>query len=290
MRLCPPVDVTRSPLTLLAVAVFAGTLATGCTPSLSAAEKRHRAENWSAQTAWDDIEDSQRKQGITNSVVSVVNPGMAKMFDSMSEDFDKELQAAKTSELPKGGVGGLLESIRINVAEAIRAQEKFLQGGGSGLILLGELTGPDNKPLDTSSRGAGEIKQFMGDLLAKEGLGDRWYYLSMTPQEAEKYFSSAGAGGGNAIQDGGNTYVYNRENLLVLSLSIDADANEVTHSVEYTGVGDITAPSTRTTEGVEGAEVTYFYQPYMGDWIIEAEEMRRRASDEDGTKLPSSEG
>ncbi|MEM9881454.1 MAG: hypothetical protein AAF800_00870 [Planctomycetota bacterium] len=275
----------RFPLACLTLGALALCFGTGCQSSLSAAEKRHRANNWSAQYSWDDIEDQQNQQQGVQSFTKAFSPELADMFGGMSEDFEQEIAAAQTAELPKGGVGGLLQSIRGNVADAIRSQEQYLRGGGSGLILLGELTGPDNKPLGTSSRGALEIQQFMGDLLTKEGLGDRWYYLSMTPKEAEQYFSAAGAGGGNAIQDGGNTYVYNQENLLVLNLSIAADANQKNYSVEYTGIGNIAAPATRTTEGISGAEVKYFYQPYLGEWIVDAEEMRRRNSGQDGSKL-----
>ena len=258
----------------LAITIFiTGVVLTGCkTPDKIVQEERER-EGWSSEHSWAYVKAQNNPTKIV--ALRLLSKPLADLVQAANVDFNKQIDQVTGSKLPKGGVGGLLESIRDNVAEAVRREEQYLQGGGSGLILLGELVGPDGRSLETNSRGAGEITQFMGDLLTTEGLGDRWSYLSMTPQEAERSFGEAGAGGGDAVQSAGREFVYNTENLLVLSLRIDAEANPTKHRVDYVGVGDVAAPATRTSSAIEGAATSFYYQPFMGEWIDEKEEKSR---------------
>ena len=253
----------------------------GCKSTEQTIAQEQERKAWSSQWAWAYIKKQNNPAKLA--MLKLTLPQVATMVQASNDNFNKNLDLASSSQLPRGGVGGLLESIRKNVAAAIRSEEQYLQGGGSGLILLGELTGPDGRPLELSNSGKVEIETFMGSLLQAEGLGDRWSYLSMTPAEAQAKFRNAGAGGGNAVQNGGREFVYNTENLLVLNLSIDAEPNKTEHRVDYRGVGGVASPATRTSSSIEGAKVTYYYQPFMGEWIIDKEEQRRRSNEPGGS-------
>lgn len=265
---------------VLTLLVGVGALSTGCATSggmekkIAAAEER---KEWASRTAWTYIE-------IKNSPwrrfwVGILDKNLAIALQAANADFNEKIDTATASRLPDGGIGGMLASIEDNVAAAIESQEQYLAGGGSGLILLGSLIGPDGKALSANSSSGLEIKTFMGGLLERPELKDKWFYLSMTPKEAEAFFKAGGAGGGNAIQDGGQEFVYNTENLLVLNLNVGATRNVTDKRVDYKGVGDVAAPSTRTSSAIEGAAISYYYQPFLGEWITKTVELQRRDAD-----------
>lgn len=268
------------PITLLAALIGFGSFSAGCATPESTQRKIVQAEErkqWAARTAWTYIE-------IKNSPwrrfwVGLLDKNLAIAVQAANEDFNKKIDIATASRLPDGGIGGMLDSISDNVAAAIQSQEPFLVGGGSGLILLGSLVGPDGKELSPKSSSGLEIKAFMGGLLERPELKDKWFYLSMTPEEADVLFKEGGAGGGPAMPDGGQEFVYNTENLLVLNLNVGATRNVTDKRVDYKGVGAVAAPSTRTSSAIEGAAISYYYQPFMGEWIKKEEELRRRDLD-----------
>lgn len=231
---------------------------------------------WSSQKAWDIVENGEGFDPTT-----LVIDGQADETRRARADFESKAQAAAVGSLPPGGLESLLDDINEPFVKTVVSATPNLVGGGSGIIVLGDFVGPDNRPLATDAGGKVNKAKFLTALQTTPGIKGQWYVMAMTVEEVQRILENANAVPGQAVKLGSYEFIYNPKNIYQMRLSVSAKSFAPQNQIVYTGIATLHHVETGGTQvqGQGDAKATYFYQPYGKEWLIEAEEKRRRTAE-----------
>jgi hypothetical protein len=258
---------------LIAVLLGGGMIGCGGGPEVSLSEAR----GWSSQRSWDLIDNND--PNFFERMFSLLPDDMAEAADSADTAFEKEAEeAAQTT--PPGGLDLLLDRVRTTFVPTIVSATPGLTEGASGIIVLGDLIGPDGQPLTDTVGSQISVDNFLDRLSKSEGVEGQWFIISVTPDKMEEILENAGAVPGQAVKVASYEFIYDPANIYYMELSVSSEPYDPQHMVTYTGNAKLTQVMTRTrVPGLGSGQVKFFYQPFAKEWLENAEETRRRLND-----------
>ncbi|MGB0767948.1 MAG: hypothetical protein ACPGYV_09585 [Phycisphaeraceae bacterium] len=265
---------TRSPLNFFATP-RTGLMLLLCVAFVCAGCKTETVvkRTWSAQKSWDVVEEG---EGV--SVTDFLGDANDRNRRERARvEFEREAESAANRSLPPGGLEKLLTDIKDPFAKTVASATPGLVDGASGIIVLGDFNGPDNRPLATGASGKVDKAKFINRLQLSDGVQGQWYVMAMTIDEIRRTLKDANAVPGEAVKLGQYEFIYNPANIYQMQLAVSSKPFPPQRKIIFTGIAQlIHVQSGTTVQGQGDATATYYYQPFLKDWLIESEEMRRR--------------
>lgn len=236
---------------------------------------------WSSQKAWERVE----RGGASIGGILGNNESQQRAIEAQKA-FEREAESQANSSLPPGALESLLSDINEPFAKTVANATSGLNDGASGIIVLGDFTGPDNRPLATDVDGKVDKQKFLNRLQLAEGVQGQWFVMAMTIEEIRQVLKNANAVPGQAVKLGQYEFIYNPANIYQMRLAVSSKPFEPQHQMVFTGIAELVHVQSGTTvQGTGDAKAIYYYQPYAKEWLVSDEELRRREAE----KLSESE-
>lgn len=230
-------------------------------------------ETWSAKKAWRVVEEG---EGFSADSLLGDSSSRARQ-DQARKEFEREAQNAANRSLPPGGLENLLTDIREPFAKTIASATPGLVDGASGIIVLGDFTGPDNRPLTNDAEGKVSQKTFLNRLQLSEGVQGQWFVMAMSIDEIRRVLKDANAVPGQAVKLGTYEFIYNPQNIYQMRLAVSSKPFEPQRRLDFTGIAELVHVNSGTTvQGQGDAKTAYYYQPFAKTWLPDKEEQRRQ--------------